>query len=67
MVTRANGPTVADYGRALKAAKKAGAKAMRIEIGDTAFVFALTDEAISKLTSAAPAEPAAPPRPKLHW
>jgi hypothetical protein len=40
---KANGPLLEDYTRALKAAKKAGAKAVRVEIGGSAITILLDD------------------------
>jgi hypothetical protein len=48
---------VEDYKRALKAAKWAGAKAVRIEIGDGAIAILLDDAYLEKL---APGQPPAP-------
>ena len=43
MVTKVNGPGMEDYKRALKAAKWAGVKAVRIEIGNGAIVLIMDD------------------------
>jgi len=68
MPTKSNGPLLEDYRRALKAAKGAGVKAVRIEIGGSAMIFALDDDAISKLTSGQLARPnGEKPEPKLKW
>lgn len=69
MPTKLNGPLMEDYKRALKAAKWAGAKVVRVEIGGAAIAILLDDAYLEKL---APGQPPAPDlpgerKPKLHW
>ena len=69
MPARFRGPLVEDYKRAIKAAKWAGAKVVRVEIGDGAIAILLDDAYLEKL---APGQPPAPDltsggKPKLHW
>jgi hypothetical protein len=69
MVTKVNGPLMEDYKRALKAAKWAGAKVVRVEIGEGAIAIMLDDAYLEKL---APGQPPAPDtgsggKPKHHW
>ena len=54
MPTKTNGPLQEDYNRALKAAKRAGAKAVRIEIGDRAIAIILDDTYLEKLAVGQP-------------
>ena len=69
MPSRFKGPLMEDYVRALKAAKRMGAKVVRVEIGDGAIAILLDDAYLEKL---APGQPPAPDlpgerKPKLHW
>jgi len=57
MVTKANGPRVEDYKRAIRAAKWAGAKVVRVEIQGAAIAILLDDAYLEKL---APGQPPAP-------
>ena len=54
MVTKVNGPRIEDYKRALKAAKWAGVKAVRIEIGEGAIVLIMDDTYLDKLALGQP-------------
>ena len=54
MVTKVNGPRIEDYKRALKAAKLAGVKAVRIEIGQGAIVMIMDDTYLEKLALGQP-------------
>ena len=69
MVTKVNGPRIEDYKRALKAAKWAGAKVVRVEIDGAAIAILLDDAYLEKL---APGQPPAPElnggrKVKLDW
>jgi hypothetical protein len=71
MATKHNGPLMEDYVRALKAAKRMGAKVVRVEIGDGAIAILLDDAYLEKL---APGQPPAPDAKapegetlKLNW
>ena len=57
MVTKVNGPLMEDYKRALKAAKWAGVKAVRIEIGQGAIVMIMDDTYLEKLALGQPPAP----------
>jgi hypothetical protein len=48
MTTKANGLLYADYARAMKAAKKCGAKTVRVD-PDGAITFSFDDNALDKL------------------
>jgi len=69
MATKHNGPLMEDYVRALKAAKRMGAKVVRVEIGDGAIAILLDDAYLEKLAPGQPPAPDLPPagKPKLHW
>jgi hypothetical protein len=54
MVTKVNGPRIEDYKRALKAAKWAGVKAVRVEIGEGAIVLIMDDTYLEKLALGQP-------------
>jgi hypothetical protein len=54
MVTKVNGPLMEDYKRALKAARWAGVKAVRIEIGAGAIVLIMDDAYLEKLALGQP-------------
>jgi hypothetical protein len=61
MPTKVNGPLMEDYTRALKAAKRFGAKSVRIEVGDGAITINLAEvDETAKPDEASPA----PPRPR---
>ena len=49
MVTKARGPLLEDYKRALTAAKRAGVKAVRVEISGSAIVLIMDDAYLDKL------------------
>ena len=57
MPTKANGPLMEDYKRALRAAKWAGVKAVRIEVGRGAIVMLLGDDYLEKLALGQPPAP----------
>ena len=69
MPARFRGPLVEDYKRALKAAKWAGVKAVRIEIGEGAIVLIMDDTYLEKLALGQPPAPDlnSGGKPKLHW
>jgi hypothetical protein len=70
MPSRFRGPLVEDYKRALKAAKWAGVKAVRVEIGEGAIVLIMDDTYLDKLALGQPPAPdAKPPEEafKLKW
>ena len=54
MPTKHNGPLMEDYKRALKAAKWAGVKAVRVEIGQGAIVMIMDDAYLDKLALGQP-------------
>ena len=60
MSNRHNGPLMEDYKRALKAAKWAGAKVVRVEIGGGAIAILLDDAYLEKLA------PGQLPAPELN-
>jgi hypothetical protein len=57
MPTKANGPLMEDYVRALRAAKKMGVKAVRIEVGRGAIVMLMDDTHLEKLALGQPPAP----------
>jgi sugar phosphate isomerase/epimerase len=57
MATKSNGPLMEDYIRALKAAKRMGAKAVVVHTGKSAIVIPLDGDYLGKL---APGQPPAP-------
>ena len=57
MPTKTNGPLMEDYKRALKAAKWAGVKAVRIEIGQGAIVMIMDAAYLDKLALGQPPAP----------
>ena len=57
MPTKANGPLMEDYMRALRAAKKMGVKAVRVEIGRGAIVMVMDDTYLEKLALGQPPAP----------
>ena len=69
MSTKVNGPLMEDYKRALKAAKWAGAKVVRVEIGEGAIAILLDDAYLEKLALGQPPAPDAEVRekPKARW
>jgi hypothetical protein len=69
MVTKVHGPLIEDYKRALKAAKWAGVKAVRVEIGETAIVLIMDDTYLEKLALGQPPaqELSGGPKVKLDW
>jgi len=54
MGNKHNGPLMEDYRRALKAAKWAGVKAVRVEIGQGAIVMIMDDAYLDKLALGQP-------------
>jgi hypothetical protein len=66
MATRARGPLIEDYWRAIKAARRAGAKAVRIERGGTAVVIPLDDAYLDKLAQGQPPEPSSKDEGEVH-
>ena len=69
MPARFRGPLVEDYKRALKAAKWAGVKAVRIEIGEGAIVLIMDDTYLEKLALGHPPAPElnGGQKVKLNW
>jgi hypothetical protein len=69
MATKHNGPLMEDYVRALKAAKRMGAKVVRVEIGDGAIAILLDDAYLEKLAPGQPTAPDLTPggKPKHNW
>jgi hypothetical protein len=69
MPTRSNGPLMEDYIRALRAAKRMGVKAVRIEVGKGAIVMMMDDAYLEKLALGQPPAPDIEVRekPKGHW
>jgi hypothetical protein len=69
MPTKHNGPLMEDYKRALKAAKWAGVKAVRVEIGQGAIVMIMDDTYLEKLALGQPPAPDNEVRekPKARW
>jgi len=57
MPTKANGPLMEDYIRALRAAKRMGVKAVRIEVGKGAIVMMIDDAYLEKLAVGQPPAP----------
>jgi hypothetical protein len=57
MVTKARGPLMEDYKRALRAAKWANVKAVRIEMGGTAIVMIMDETYLDKLAIGQPPAP----------
>jgi hypothetical protein len=68
MPTKTHGPLQEDYSRAIRAAKKAGAPAVRVTIGPAVIEIPLTDAYLKML---APGQPPAPNTPlekiKANW
>ena len=54
MPTKVNGPLMEDYVRALKAAKRMGVKAVRVEVGKGAIVMLMDDTYLEKLALGQP-------------
>ena len=69
MPARVHGPLLEDYVRALKAAKRMGVKAVRVEIGQGAIVMMMDDTYMEKLALGQPPAPDLPSggKPKLSW
>ena len=69
MPARFRGPLVEDYKRALKAAKSAGVKAVRVEIGEGAIVLIMDDTYLEKLALGQPPAPDlnGGQKVKLNW
>ena len=69
MPTKTNGPLMEDYKRALKAAKWAGVKAVRVEIGQGAIVMIMDGAYLDKLALGQPPAPElnGGPKIKLDW
>jgi hypothetical protein len=57
MVTRAHGPLMEDYKRAIRAAKWAGWKVVRVEVGNTAIALLADDTYLTKLAQGQPPAP----------
>ena len=57
MPTKSHGPLMEDYKRALRAAKWAGVKAVRIEMSGAAIVMIMDDAYLEKLASGQPPAP----------
>jgi hypothetical protein len=57
MPTKSNGPLMEDYIRALRAAKRMGVKAVRIEVGKGAIVMMMDDTYLEKLALGQPFAP----------
>jgi len=57
MPTKSNGPLMEDYIRALRAAKRMGVKAVRIEVGKGAIVMMMDDAYLDKLALGQPPAP----------
>jgi hypothetical protein len=66
MPTKANGPLLEDYKRALKAAKWAGWKVVRVEIGKTAIALIADDTYLGTLEPIHPPAPDAKPEEAEH-
>ena len=64
MATKANGPLMEDYIRALRAAKKMGVKAVRVEVGRGAIVMFMGDDYLEKLALGQPPAPSSEEGPK---
>ena len=68
MPTRTRGPLMEDYIRALRAAKRMGVKAVRVEVGQGAIVMLMDDTYLEKLAlSQPPAPDAKPPEEGHNW
>jgi len=69
MVTKANGPLMEDYKRAIKAAKWAGWKAVRVEFGNVAIALLADDTYLDKLAQGQPPAPelSGGQKVKLNW
>lgn len=69
MTKKTHGPLQEDYIRALKAAKRMGAKVVRVEIGNGAIAILLDDAYLEKVGFAPSPAPDLPPggKPKLGW
>ena len=57
MVTKANGPLMEDYKRAIKAAKWAGWKVVRVEVGGMAIAIMADETYLGKLALGQPPAP----------
>jgi hypothetical protein len=57
VVTKTRGPLMEDYKRALRAAKWAGVKAVRIEMNGTAIVMIMDETYLDKLAIGQPPAP----------
>ena len=68
MPTKSNGPLMEDYIRALRAAKRMGVKAVRIEVGKGAIVMMMDDAYLEKLAVGQPSAPdTKPPEEGHNW
>ena len=70
MPTRSNGPLMEDYIRALRAAKRMGVKAVRVEVGKGAIVMLMDDDYLEKLALGQPPAPDTTEvreKPKARW
>jgi hypothetical protein len=67
--TKVNGPLMEDYIRALRAAKRMGVKAVRVEVGQGAIVMIMDDAYLEKLALGQPPAPDTEVRekPKGRW
>lgn len=66
MPMRCNGPLAADYKRALQAAKWAGWKVVRVEIGNSAITLIENETYLEKMATGQP-EPPKREGVKLNW
>ena len=57
MPTKANGPLMEDYKRAIRAAKWAGWKVVRVEVGGSAIAILCDDTYLAKLPTGQPPAP----------
>ena len=69
MAAKAHGPILEDYKRALKAARWAGWKVVRVEIGNCAIALIKDDAYLEKLATGQPPAPDTESggKPKLVW
>ena len=69
MPARFRGPLMEDYVRALKAAKRMGVKAVRVEVGQGAIVMVMDDNYLDRLAQCQPPAPDVEvgEKPKARW